>query len=159
MTLRILGLDGCLATIIEQELSKVKVALLTSSQIETSHCHLCYLMTRHHAHLTGIRSYFLTGHIGIATGNIEELAFARSLPIGHCALNHMSQVIKLVRKIFLLDPTTITGPVVRVGRVLRTGRIKVAIGLLSCRNDIDNGVAVGFQLLIRIGLQDIGSTL
>ena len=90
VTLRIFSLYTRLATIVEQEFCEVKVALLASGQVESGHSHLRYLMSRHHAHLSGIGTYLLAGNVGIAAGNIKELALARSLPIGDGPLNHVS---------------------------------------------------------------------
>ena len=159
MALRILLLDLRLAAIVQQELGKVEIFLLARSQIETGHGHLGNLVTRHHTSLTGVRTYLLASHVGIATGNVEKLGAACSLPMRHGAFNHVAEVIELVAQVFLLHPTLVASPVVRVGRVLRTGGIEVAVGLLCRRDDVDDRVAVGLQLLVRIGLQDIGGTL
>ena len=97
MALAVFVLYLGLATVVEQELGKVEVFLLASGQIEASHGHLGNLVAGHHAHLSGVRAHLLAGHVGIAAGNVEELALAGGLPVGHGTLNHVSQVVKLVR--------------------------------------------------------------
>ena len=159
VALRVLLLDGGLAAVVEQELGEVEVALLAGGQVEAGHRHLGYLVTRHDAHLAWVGPYLLAGHVGIAAGNVEELALARSLPVGHGALHHVAEVVEFVREVFLLHPAAVASPVVRVGGVLRACGVEVAVGLLCSADDVDDGVAVGLQALVRIGLQDVGGPL
>ena len=131
VSLRIVVCDGRLATIVEQELGKVKIALLSCGQIESCHCHLCNLMAWHHAHLTRIWPNLLTSHVGITAGDVEELALARSLPVGHGTLHHVTEVIELVREVFLLHPTLVTSPVVGICGVLGAGSVEITVRLLG----------------------------
>ena len=159
MTLTVFGLYLRLSTIVEQELCEVQVFLLACCQIQAGHSHLCNLMTWHHTHLSGVGTHFFTSHVSIATSDIEELALASSLPVGHSTLDHVAKVVELMRQVFLLHPTAITSPVVRVGRILCTSSIQVTVGLLGRRDDVYHRVTIGFQLLIGICLEDVGSTL
>ena len=159
VALGILLLDGGLATVVEQELGKVEIALLAGGQVEARHGHLGYLVTGHDTQLSGTGADLAAGHIGIAAGNVEELTFAGSLPVGHGTLHHVAQVIQFVAQVLLLHPAAVAGPVVRIGRILRAGGIEVAVRLLRRGNDVDDRVAVGFEPLVRIGLQDVGGTL
>ena len=159
VALRILALCLRLAAIVQQVLRKVQILLLARSQIETGHRHLRYLVTRHHERLSLVGPHLLARHVRIAAGNVQELSFARSLPVGHGTLHHVPQVVQLVAQFLLLHPTRLAGPVVRVGRVLRTRRVEVAVGLLRPADDVYHRVTVGLQPLVGIGLQDIGSAL
>ena len=109
VALRVFLLYLRLTTIVKEELRLVKVFLFASGQIEAAQRHLSNLVSRHHAGLTWVRSHLTTHHIGIATGNIEEFGAACSLPMGYGAFNHVSQVIELVREVFLLHPTLPSG--------------------------------------------------
>ena len=151
-------LDGGLATIVEEILGKVDVLLLASNEIQTGHRHLCNLVARHHRHLSGVRTHLTDGTVSIAAGDIEELTLARGLIIGNGTLDHMSEVIQLMTQVLVHAPALITGPLMRLLRVLRTCGIEVSVRLLCRADHIDDGVTVGLQFLIRIGLQDIGRT-
>ena len=159
VALRVLLLDGGLAAVVEQELGEVEIALLTGGQVEARHGHLGYLVTGHDAHLSGIGAHLPAGHIGIAAGDVEEFALAGSLPVGHRSLHHVAEVVQFVREVLLLHPAAVASPVVRVGGILRAGGVEVAVGLLRTADDVDDGVAVGLQLLIGISLQNVGGTL
>ncbi len=119
VALAVLLPDGCAPAVVEQELGKVQVFLLAGGQVEPCHGHLGYLVPGHHACLPCLWAHLATSHVGIAAGYVEELAFARGLPVGHGALHHVPQVIELVAQVLLLHPAAVAGPVVGVGGVLR----------------------------------------
>ena len=138
VTLRVVVLYRRLTAIVKQELRKVQISLLASSQVETRHGHLGYLVTRHHTHLPRIGPHFLACHVGIAAGNVKKLSLTRRLPIGHGTLYHVPQVVELMTQVLLLHPALLSCPVVWVRRVLRTGGIQVAVRLLGPANHVDH---------------------
>ena len=71
----------------------------------------------------------------------------------------MTEVIELMAQVFLLHPTLGTSPMVRVGRVLRTGGVEIAVGLLSRRNDVNHGIDVCLERLVGIGLENVRRAL
>ena len=159
VSLRVVVCDGRLAAIVEQELGKVKIALLSCGQVKTGHSHLSNLMAWYDTHLPWIRSNLLTCHVGITAGDVEELTLTRCLPIGYGTLYHVTEVIELVREVFLLYPTLVTSPVMGISGVLGACGVEIAVGFLSRADNVDYRVTVGLQLLVWIGLQDIGCTL
>ena len=79
--------------------------------------------------------------------------------MGYGTLHHVAQIVKLVAQVFLLYPSAVTSPVVRVGGVLSAGGVEVAIGLLGAADDINYGIDISPQLLVGIGLKDVAGTL
>ena len=151
--------DGGLSTVVEQELSLVEVLLLACGQIELGQCHLCNLMARHHAGLSGVRTYLAADAVGIAAGNVEKLRGARCLPVGDSGFHHVTKVVELVREVFLLRPARAACPVVGLIGVLRACGVEVAVGFLCRGNDVEHGVYIGLQLLVGIGLKNVRGTL
>ena len=151
--------DGGLSAIVQEELGLIEILLLAGGQIEPCQCHLGNLVSGHHTGLPRVRSHLADDTVGIALGNVEELARARGLPVGHGTLDHVAQVVQLMREVFLLHPALVASPVVRVGRVLCAGGVEIAVRLLGGGNDVDNAVYIMGQLLVGIGLQDVTCTL
>ena len=143
MGLRVVVGDGGLAAIVQEEAGLIQI----------------YLMTRHHAGLSLSRSHLAAHHIGIAHGNVEELAAARSLIVRNGSFHHVAQVVQLVAQVFLLHPPRIACPVMGIAGVLCAGGVKIAVGLLSRGNDVNHRVYVMAQLLVGEGLQQIRCTL
>lgn len=127
-------------------------------QIEFGERHLCNLMAGHHTGLSGIRSYLAADAVGVAAGDVEELRRTCCLPVGNGSFHHVTEVIELVREVFLLRPARASCPVVWVVGILRAGSVEVAIGLLGGSDDVEHRVHVGLQLLVGIGLQDVAGT-
>ena len=158
LALRIWVADMSLATIIEQILSLIQILLLTGQGIETSQSHLCNLMSWHHGSLTSIRSNLLYHAIGIALCDVQELGATRSLIVSTGCIYHVTEVVKLVARILVLDPTLISRPSVWMLRVDGTGGIEIAIWLLCRTYHIEHAVDISLQLLVRISLEDIAGT-
>ena len=158
MSLRVVVHNGGLATIVEEELGLVEILLVASNQIQLSQRHLGYLMTRHHTGLSGPWSHLTANTVGIANGNVEELTAACGLEMSNSCLHHVAQVVELMAQVLFLAPSFVASPLVGFFRVLRTRGVQIAVGFLGRGYHIENGVNILNQFLVRIGLQDIGST-
>ena len=158
LTLRIWVADMSLATIIEQILSLIQILLLTGQGIETSQSHLCNLMTRNDGSLSWLRTYFLYHAISIALGDVQELGATRSLIVSTGCIYHVTEVVKLVARLLVLDPTLISRPSVWMLWVDGTGGIEIAIWLLCRTYHIEHAVDISLQLLVRISLEDVAGT-
>ena len=158
LALRIWVTDMSLATIIEQILSLIQILLLTGQGIETSQSHLCNLMSRNDGSLSWLRTYFLYHTIGIALGDIQELGATRSLIMSAGCIYHVTEVVKLVARLLVLDPTLISRPLVWMLWIDGTGGIEIAIWLLGCPHHIEHAVDISLQLLVRVSLENIAGT-
>ena len=159
IALRVKILTTSFATIIQQELSLVKIFLLASKHIQTGQRHLGNLVSRHHAGLTSLGTYLANHTIGITLGNVQELIRPCGLIVRTGSIYHMTEVIQLMTQNFLNLPTLLATPLVWVLGIDGAGRIKVAIGLLGSTYHIQNRVDISLQLSIGIGLQHIAGTL
>ena len=148
-----------LATVIEQELGLVEVFLLTRDDIQACQCHLCDLVTRHHAGLTILGAYLADDAVGIALGDIKELCRTRSLVVGAGGIHHVTEVVELVAEYLLHLPALLAAPLVRMLGVDGAGGIEVAVGLLRGTHYVEHRVDISFQLLIWIGLEHVACTL
>ena len=115
-------------------------------------------MSRNDGSLSRIRSHFLYHTIGIALGDVQELGATRSLIVSTGCIYHVTEVVKLVARILVLDPTLISRPSVWMLWVDGTGCIEIAIWLLGCSYYIEHTVDVSLQLLVRISLEDVAGT-
>ena len=158
LALRIWVADMGLATIVEQILSLIQILLLTGQGIETSQSHLCNLMSRNDGSLSWFRSHFLYHTIGIALGDIQELGASGSLIVSAGCIYHVTEVVKFVARLLVLDPTLISRPLVWMLRVDGTGGIEIAIWLLCRSYHIEHAVDVSLQLFVRISLEDVAGT-
>ena len=161
---RLMGLgivvdNSGLATIVEEELGLVEVFLVACNEVELGECHLCNLMTRHDAGLSRVRTYLFTYHIGIADGDVEELTATSSLIVSDGSLYHVSEVVELVAQVFLLAPAGVASPLMGLTRILGARGIEIAVRLLSRGNHVEHRVDIGYELLVRIGLQDVTGAL
>ena len=152
VSLRVLMHNSGLATIVEEELGLVEVFLVTCYQIEFGQCHLSNLMAGHHTGLTWIWAYLATYTVGIADGDIEELATTCSLIVGYGAFYHMTKVIELMAQILFHAPALVASPLMGLFRILGSRSVKIAIGLLSRGNHVEHGVDILHELFVRIGL-------
>ena len=147
------------AALVEEELGLVEVFLVACNQIEFSQCHLGNLMTGHTLQLIFIRTNGFADAIGITDGDVEEIALACGLIVGDGALDHVTEVIELVTEVFHLVPAMFASPLVGMFRILRTGRVEIAVGFLCGSHEVDDAVDVVFHLLVGIGLQQVGGSL
>ena len=147
-----------LATIIEQILSLIQIFLLTGQGIETSQSHLCNLMTRNDGSLSWFRANLIYHTIGIALGDVQKLGATCSLIVSTGCIYHVTEVVKLVARLLVLDPTLISRPSVWMLWVDGTGGIEIAIWLLSSSYHIEHAVDISLQLLVRISLEDVAGT-
>lgn len=67
------------AALVEKELGLVKIFLIARGKIELGKRHLGYLVPRHERSLPFAVAYGTAHTVGIAYGDIEEIAFARGL--------------------------------------------------------------------------------
>ena len=158
VALRIDVLHLRLATIVQQELSLVQVFLFARQHIETSQGHLCNLMTRNHTSLSVLGTYLADDTIGIALGNVQELIRTRSLIVSTGCIDHVTQVVELMTGMFLSSPALMGSPSMRMLRIDGASGIKIAVGLLSSSHDVEHGVDIRLQLVVRIGLKNIRGT-
>ena len=158
MALRVFLFDRCLATIVEEELSLFEIFLVAGSEIELAERHFGNLMSRYHASLSWVRTYFANHAVGIADSDVEELAATCSLPVSHGTFYHVTEVVKLVARLLVLDPTLISRPLVWMLWIDGTGGIEIAIWLLCRSYHIEHAVDVSLQLLVRISLEDVAGT-
>ena len=152
LALRIWVADMSLATIVEQILSLIQILLLTGQGIETSQSHLCNLVSRNDGSLSWFRSNLLYHTIGIALGDIQELGASRSLIVSAGCIYHVTEVVKFVARLLVLDPTLISRPLMWMLWIDGTGGIEIAIRLLCRSYHIEHAVDVSLQLLVRISL-------
>ncbi len=157
--LRILVFDGRLAAVVEEELGFVEVLPLARHEVKLRQSHLGNLVAGHDQCLSRTGAHLLANEVGIADGNVEELAAARCLIVGNGRLHHVPQVIQLVASLFLRAPTLRPGPVMGVFGVLRPGCIEVAVRLLGRCNHVQHRVDVGGKGLVGKGLQDVARAL
>ncbi len=158
LALRIWVADMSLATIVEQILSLIQILLLAGQGIETSQSHLGNLMTRNDGSLSSLRTYFPYHAIGIALGDVQELGATRSLIMSTGCIYHVTEVVKLVAQILVLDPTLISRPSMWMLWVDSTSGIEIAIWLLCRTYHIEHAIDVSLQLLVRISLEDVAGT-
>ena len=158
LALRIWVADMSLATIIEQILSLIQILLLAGQGIETSQRHLCNLMSRNNGSLSNLRTYFPYHTIGIALGDVQELGATCSLIVSTGCIYHVTEIVKLVAQILILDPTLISRPSVWMLWVDSTSGIEIAIWLLCRTYHIEHAVDISLQLLVRISLEDIAGS-
>ena len=159
VALRVFCLNLGLAMIVEEELSLVQVFLVASGEIEFAESHLCYLVSRYHASLTSLWTHLLDHAVGVADGDVEELAATCSLPVSHGTLHHMTEVVELMTQVFLHAPALVACPEVRMLGVLGAGCVEVSIRLLSLTDDVEHTVDISLQLLVWISLEHVASTL
>ena len=152
VSLRIIMNDGGLATIVQQELGLVEVFLVACDQVEFGECHLCNLMTRDDAGLSGVRTNFFTYDVGIADGDVEELTAAGGLIVCDGSLDHVAEVVEFVAQVFLLAPAGIASPLMGLFRVLGARSVKITVRFLSRGDYLKHTVYICHQFLIRIGL-------
>ena len=113
-----------------------------------------------HAHqLVGTVANGPADAIGIADGDVKEVLLAGSLIVSHGTFHHVSQVVEFMAQFLHLLPATAAGPVVRMLGVHGACRVEVAVRFLRPLHQQQHAVNVGFQLLVRIGLQDVAGTL
>jgi len=159
VALRVFLLDGGLATIVEEELSLVEILLVARGEIEFAQGHLGNLVPGHHACLPRLGSYLTHHAVGIAYGDVQELAAAGGLPVCHGTLNHVSEVVQLMAQVFFLAPSLVARPVMRVLGVLCTCGVEIAVGFLRLTDDVEHRVDIVLHLLVGVGLQDIARAL
>ena len=159
VSLRVVVHDGGLTPVVEEELGLVEVFLVAGDEIQFGECHLGNLMAGHHTRLSGIRSDLLAYHIGVADGDVEELAASRCLVVGNGALDHVTEIVELVAQVLFLAPALVTSPLVGLLRVLGARGVEIAVGLLCRCDDVEHGVDILHQFLVRIRLQDVRGSL
>ena len=93
--------------------------------------------------------------VGVFDRDVEEIALAGGLPVGHGALDHLAEVIAFVAAALHLGPALGADPGVRVPGVHLAGGIEIAIGLLGRRHQHQHAVDIGLQRSVRIGLQEV----
>ena len=101
-------------------------------------------MAGHNAHLAGTVAYLAAHTVCVADGDIEECALAGGLIVSDGAFHHMPQIVELVTQVFLLHPTSVTCPGVRMLWVLSARGVEVAVRFLSFADDGDDGVQILF---------------
>ena len=116
-------------------------------------------MAGHHAGLAGAGTHLTHHAVGIFDGDVQEIALAGGLVMGDGAFHHMAQVVELVAELLVLHPAAVAGPMMGMLGIHRSGGVQVTIGLLRRGHYRENAVDIGFQLLVRIGLEHIGSAL
>ena len=159
VTLRIFLFDRCLATIVEEELSLVEIFLVACSEIELAESHFGNLMSWYHASLSWVRTYFANHAVGIADGDVEELAATCSLPVSHGTFYHVTEIVELMAQILFLAPTLVASPEMRMFRILCTGGIEISVSLLSWSDDIEHAVDIRLEFLVWVGLEHVAGTL
>ena len=116
-------------------------------------------MSRYHASLSWVRTYLLNHAVGIADGDVEELAATCSLPVSHGTFYHVTEVVELVAQILFLAPALVASPEMRMLRILCTGGIEVSVRFLSLTDDVEHAVDISLQLIVWIGLEHIAGAL
>ena len=148
-----------ITALVEEELGHIQILLLSGHGVQLGQCHLCNLMSGYADHL--IRTVAnLTAHaVSILDCNVQEIALARSLIVGYCTLNHMTQVIELMAQVLNHAPACWACPLVRMLGVHGTGRVKVTVRLLCGSHHLEHTVNIELKFLVRIGLQQIACSL
>ena len=109
-------------------------------------------MSRYHASLSWVRTYFANHAVGIADSDIKELAAACSLPVSHGTFYHVTEVVELVTQILFLAPALVASPEMRMLRVLCTCGIEISVSLLSRSDDVEHAVNICLEFLVWVGL-------
>ena len=104
--------DGGLAAIVEEELGLVEIFLVAGDEVELGECHLGNLVTGYHTGLSRVRANLTADTVGIADGDVEELAAARGLIVGDSTFHHVTEVVEFVAQVLLLAPALVTCPLV-----------------------------------------------
>ena len=159
VALRVFRPHLCLATVVEEELRLIEILALASDEIEFAKCHLGDLMSRHHAGLSRFGSHLTDDTVGVAYGDVKEVAASRGLIVCDGSLYHMSEVIELVAEILFFRPPLVASPLMRMLRVLCSGSIEITVGLLRTADDRDHAVDIVSQFGVGIGLENIAGSL
>ena len=93
--------------------------------------------------------------VGVLDGDVQEVAFPGGAVMGYGALDQVAEIIQFVA-VLDLHPAFRARPSVGVLRIPGAGGVDVTVGLLRRGHDDQHAVDVGFQLRVRIGLQEVG---
>ena len=147
-----------IASLVQEELGLVQVFLVSGGEVQFRKGHLGDLMAGDDAGLTRAGAHFADDAVRIADGDVQEVALAGGLPVRDSRLDHMAEVIEFMAQFLVVHPALVPRPFMRVLRVHRAGRVQVAVRLLGGRDDHENAVDIGLQLLVGIGLEHVGGT-
>ena len=72
---------------------------------------------------------------------------------------HVSEIVKLVAKIFFLSPALASRPSVRMLRIDGACCVQIAVRFLGGTYDVEHAVDIGLQLFVGICLEDVACSL
>ena len=104
MSLTVHILASGLASAVEEVLCLIEILAVARSEIEFYESHFGNLMTWNAIHLILAKTHFATYAVGIADGDVEEVALACCLIVSHCTLEHMTEVVELMARFLYLLP-------------------------------------------------------
>ena len=146
------------ATTVEEVLGLVEIFTVTCHEVEFHESHLGNLVSGHTIYLPLPQSDLAADAVGIADGDVEEVALARGLIVGNGTFEHVAKVVELMAQHLDLLPALGAMPLVRVLGVHGPGGVKVTVGLLSALHDLEHRIDIGHKTLVGIGLQRITGT-
>ena len=146
------------ATTVEEVLGLVEIFTVTCHEVEFHESHLGNLMSGHTIHLPLPKSDLAADTVGIADGDVEEVALARGLIVGNGTFEHVAKVVELMAQHLDLLPALGAMPLVRVLGVHGPGGVEVTVGLLSALHNLEHRIDIGHKTLVGIGLQRITGT-
>ena len=159
VALRVRGLDGGLAAVVEEELGLVEVFLLARGQVELAQGHFRNLVAGHHARLPRARANLFHDAVGISYGNVQKLAAACGLPVGYGSLDHVAEVVEFVAQYLFRPPSFVAYPRVRVPWVLSARRIEVSVRFLGFADYVQHAVDIGLEFFVGKGLEYVARAL
>ena len=116
-------------------------------------------MTGNNYFLTFTVTYLTAYAVCIFYCNVQKLAASGGLIVGYGTLYHVAQVVELMAAALLGTPAGWARPVMRMGGVHGAGGVEIAVWFLRGCHYIQHTVNICFQLLVRIGLQQVAGTL
>ena len=135
------------AAFVQEELGLVQILLVARHQVELGQCHFGNLVSRHAHHLSFAFANLAAHAVGIADGDVQEVALARSLVVRNGTLYHVSQVVEFVAQVLYQFPALGTGPFVRMFGVHGTAGVEVSVRLLCGSHNHQHAVNVLLQLI------------
>ncbi|OPZ76999.1 MAG: hypothetical protein BWY77_01778 [bacterium ADurb.Bin431] len=137
----------------EQKTGGLKILFLRGDAVEFGQSHFDNLMAGGRLGTAGAEGG--ADEVGVLEGDLEEIAFAGRLVMGHGGFIEMTHVVELVAHVEL-RPALLAGPLLQIGGVVGAGGVEIAILLLGGGDEADQAVQVGRQFFILLHAEGVG---